>query len=252
MTRLRTTLIVLLAASIIGVAAVLVFRQAIEETIGEKLLGITYQFLLLVVAGGAVSLFYREFTDLRSQQRERQDKQQDELREKAAAIRETYGDLVQAYNTSKKSRRILHAKALRIEEEEGQPLQVVLLNEYASQLDLIMDIQLQFEFYRRHIPNNSHLFSDVATLTNRLSDMEDYLRGILREYEEALPSIHAESQFVRLEKLPRLQEFIEPDEKEQGPFFTKYVRPFEKLLLELSRMARALHEASGRKSASGA
>src|SRR4029077_3709866 len=110
------------ALSLLGIIAFLVKPAQIKEHLGEDVFKLTYQFLLLVVIGGALSLIYQEFQHHREEESKAFERERDDVakkKERDAATREAERSLqrqlltevVEAYNAAKKVRRLLRAKA---------------------------------------------------------------------------------------------------------------------------------------------
>ena len=77
-------------------------------------------------------------------------------------------------------------------------------------------LQLKFEFLRDEVISNESLFSatgEVQCLTDKLTNIEEYLNQIVGEYEkcfESYPNQYfiSEVSYLSLDKLDNLKEFI--------------------------------------------
>ena len=111
----------------LGLVAVVGFlwrgRELSEaEVLDPAVFKLTYQFFLIVVAGGAVSWLYRELSRLREEAE--QDRQE---------FQKLYSDLVSAYNAYKRAKRLLRARAWRTDESDsGAKTDLLKVEEYCA------------------------------------------------------------------------------------------------------------------------
>src|SRR5213596_2092945 len=108
-----TVIVTVLALSLLGIIAFLVKPAQIKEQLGEDVFKLTYQFLLLVVIGGALSLIYQEFQYQRDQDAKAFERDAATREAERGLQRQLLTEVVEAYNAAKKVRRLLRAKATK-------------------------------------------------------------------------------------------------------------------------------------------
>ena len=98
----RTLLVtVILVVTLPLVIAFIIWPHRVEEVIvHDKVFELTYQFLLIGVVGGALTIFYQSIQ-----------RQRDAREAERGLQRQLLMDVVQAYNGAKKVRRLVRAKA---------------------------------------------------------------------------------------------------------------------------------------------
>ncbi|WIM93139.1 hypothetical protein ACTOB_005106 [Actinoplanes oblitus] len=129
--------------------------------------------------GGLVSLLYQAFN------------RQAELRDqRAKAIRETrqryLNELITAYHTVKRVRRLLRAQALT---HAAAPADRRLrVGRYDELLQSVLDAQLSIEAMVRDARAEGGTLSSVPGLAASLRSAENYLRSLITEYEQSMPA----------------------------------------------------------------
>ena len=175
---IRNFVIAVLTFSLLGVIGFIIWQKHLETMFNATIFKVTYQFMLMVLLGGPVSLFFKEYA------RER------ELRENKKSIqRKLYSDITKAYNSAKKVRRLIRAKALITNDSktdgEGFKLRIVKRGPYEEQMEALNDIQLKFEFFRHEVESSPDLYK-ASNLSKHLRTIEKYLGKIVSEYESSL------------------------------------------------------------------
>ena len=127
----------------LGTICFLLWPKELKERLGDDVFKLTYQFLLLVVIGGALSVVYQEFR--RHRDDEAKQREQDAARREAERVlqRQFLADLVEVYQAAMKVRRLLQAKA-----REHIPATTVMLvhaNPYEEQMLALLDVHLDFQ-----------------------------------------------------------------------------------------------------------
>lgn len=126
---------------------------AIKSRLDPDVFKLTYQFLLIVVLGGAVSLLYKEFSTERDQAQERR-----------VLLRQMHSELLSAFNTAKKIRRTLRARVGYSPDNETTSTLIVHADDYREQIDLLMDAQLTFEVYSKRAKDRQLFFASGEEL----------------------------------------------------------------------------------------
>jgi hypothetical protein len=221
---------VAIALAVVAVAALMFYHKEVATSLGDDIFGLTYQFLLLVVIGGAVTLLFSQYS--REQTRE-----QERRAEERAIQREFHADLIQTYNAAKRIKRLLQARARSISRnEEGEEVTVIEKAPYDEQMQALIAIQLQFESLADEAKSNPDLFSgieELKDLPSYLKNMGEYLHCIVNEYEDSYRLFSSDS-LLAIEKLPELREFIStPHHKER---ITKFRDPAYKAIAGLQKL----------------
>jgi hypothetical protein len=229
----------------LALAALLVFQhEAATTVVGVEAYKILLQFILIAVLGGGVSLVYQAFNrdaDLKAQ-RARQDE------ERAMALRESrqrhLRDLAEQYNVVKRARRMLRAQALAY--QPGKAERRLRVAKYDEFLQVVLDAQLSLETMSHVIGADAELFPTQSDLIASLGVAETYLRSLITEYENFLPSADPGGDAsVDLVRLPVLADFIGPY-SESVDFRERFVHPIQRVLGAMQRLAidAVLHAAS--------
>jgi hypothetical protein len=208
---------IIAAIGLLGVCIFLVFGSEIKKYIDEKVFESTYQFFLVTIIGGGVSLIFesyrrdheakeREAEHQREEQKHQEEIQREAKERRREIQRSLRANLIVAFNNIKKVRRLLRAEAILGEPHEEN--EVVVGEEYKKQMNALMDAQLSIEFAYRVIKYESDLFQD-STLAAKLKGANKYLRDIIDEYEKSYRKFSTEST-IHLHEFPKLYDFIRP------------------------------------------
>jgi len=215
---------------LIGVLLFLIFGSSIKKHVEEKVFDSTYQFFLITIVGGGVSLVYEAYRQER-ESRERQKEIQRNLR----------STLISSYNSAKQIRRLLRAKAVCINLDTKN--EIILGKEYSKQLDKLIEAQLFFELAVHVIKSEPELFeasssSDTALdLAAKLESVEDYLNEIITEYEKSYKTFTGNPAIKDFLELPKLREFIGPF-SEAKELKERVINPFYKALKIISEVIK--------------
>ena len=211
---IRLAAIVAITFSILGVATFIIWQDYFSSVLDIELFKLSYQFLLIVVIGGGVSFLFSVYIKLREEIKQENETAETKKNERMALQRKFHIDFIQAYNSIKKIRRLLRARA-RIKSSDNGNIIMIVIKRYDEQLQALITLQLQFEFFREEIGSNEDLFNvdDKAKFILSIETVESYLNKIVSEYEEcyqAFPdkSFSDDGQILRVEKLERLNDFI--------------------------------------------
>jgi hypothetical protein len=199
-----TTIIIVIG--IIGVCIFLGFGDEIKKYTNEKIFESTYQFFLVTIMGGGVSLVFESYRRDREAKEREVERQREEKERRREIQRSLRANLIVAFNNVKKVRRLLRAEAILGEPHENN---VVVGKEYNRQMNALMDAQLSIEFAYRVIKYETDLFQD-STLATKLKEANTYLRDIIDEYEKSYRKFSTESSAINLHEFPKLCDFIRP------------------------------------------
>ena len=220
MTKTSMTIAITLLVSAIATIYVGLNRTHVESVVGIEYAKLLFQFLLLIVFGGAVSLLYKQHireTEERANLRLREQELLDLRRGFVRNIRQT---LIGIYNDTKRVRRLLRSSCVN---ESDQNEQVVLSEPYIKQMEQLLDTQLSLETLVHELKIDQIQLSLDKEISRSVTLMEDYLRSVLQEYEQRYPVAEAS----RLSELPTLSKFIGPY-AESGEFRSNFVHSFQR------------------------
>lgn len=168
-----------ISAAIAGLVLLIAYPAEVKQLLNddEDLYRIIFQFLLFIVFGGVLSYIYR----ILDYERDLRDK-------KKLVQREFYVRALQAYNDTKRIRRLFRALAVPLSGESTiDGLQIIKLKSdvYDTLMSDLQRAQLALESLKRE----AEVIKDVLghhheSITRDLSQMESYLRRVLEESEK--------------------------------------------------------------------
>lgn len=222
----------IIAATVLAIILIglfLIFSRLLSDFMGMEVFKISYEFLLIIVIGGAVSWLFSQYTF------------EKEAREQKKTLqREFQEELIKAYNSSKCIRRMLRAEARSSIPDTGG--MAIKAEPYSKQMQKLNDVQLKFEFLKKE-SINTDLFRDapnLSDLNSLLASIEGYLHDIISEYEQSYDKF-SDDNLCPVEKLPLLSEFIySPAEHEQKSisdnFKNKFKKPADKAMEDMLKI----------------
>jgi hypothetical protein len=219
-----SSIIAVTFVALAGVAAFIVWRPAIESSLGTDAFKLTYQFLLVSVVGGAVSAIYKEFQRQRDEQTKRTEQSAATREAKRTLQRQFLTDGVAAYNAAKKARRLLRAKAI-----EPGPNAQIHRQPYDDQMQALMDAQLAFEALVERVRASPTLFPG---LESDFDAIEKYLSEILKEYESRLSQFTGTPPTLVLTSAAKLAEFT-ANYSPGSDFDVKFKQQFDRITKRL-------------------
>jgi len=177
----------------------------------------TYEFLLITVVGGGVTLLFQQL---------------DRVREMRQSLRQMHGELLEAFNKAKSVRRLLRAQLGTAKAIDPNTKITAAL--YDDQMESLSDAQLTFEVHAKRAKDKSLWFWGKPRLSQPLDDIQSYLDQIVKEYEEKRASFSGEPLQCRLGDLPNLAEFVGPFKHTIG-FKKKFKYPMRDALEALGK-----------------
>ncbi|AOK20288.1 hypothetical protein WT26_31465 [Burkholderia cepacia] len=216
--RILAVIVTVLAVSLLVTIAFLIWPSAIEKNIGnDEIFKLTYQFFLIVVLGGALSFGFSLLQYERT------------VRETERALQsQILREVVQAYNAAKKVRRLLRAKAVQCTDQAASSF-IICQESYDKQMQVLVDIQLDFEAFKIRVENNPRIFPSDSGLAEVMNSIEQYLGNVVGEYEEYSWSFGGQSPTRPLTSLQHLHEFVMKF-KRGGAFDMEFKKPFHKVV----------------------
>lgn len=189
-------LALVLLVSVFGVVLLAALGAVDLDTLGDDLAKTLLQLGLVSVGAAVLSWFSYEY----QQERLRGEARQEWLMQLLARA-------TVAYNDVKGARRLLRGRAIA-PGEGGQ--EIVYLDDYDDQIDVISKAQLQFETLADEvevvgatgIPSTA-----AASLAEEFQKMEDSLQRLVREYQRERAQFSGEPATLGLNRLPQLDAF---------------------------------------------
>ncbi|MET8040418.1 hypothetical protein ABZU25_06065 [Micromonospora sp. NPDC005215] len=219
----------------LALAALLVLRHdAVARVVGVEAYKILLQFILVAVLGGAVSLIYQAFNRDADQRAQDVRRAEDLILARREARQRYLRDLVEQYNAVKRARRMLRAQALvRRPGNENAPR--LRAGRYDEFLQVVLDAQLSLEAHSFAVRADNELFPERGQLAMAISRAETYLRELVTEYEETMPTLEDEQALVELSALPLVASFIGPY-GQAADFRERFVAPMQQALSTIQRL----------------
>ena len=203
--------------AVIGVIFFLTSSSYIKRHTDPEIFKLCFQFLLLVVIGGAVTFIFTTNTKIREENTKKKEKEDEKRMEYKKSQHKFHNDFVQSYNSVKLLRRMFRARArILLKDQQGNKTIAINTKIYDTQMQELTKLQLQFEFYIDEAKSNPNLFPDPVIsnlLQGKIGKMEVYLNGLVGEYEDCYKFFPNQSyitsdEHIPLTELPVLAEFI--------------------------------------------
>jgi hypothetical protein len=138
-------------------------------------------------------------------------------------LKATLGKAMESYNTAKKARHLLLARARTVKSDSKEWL--VSGPDYDSYMAMVIDAQLQLDNLARDVETNSRVFTRYGSeITKDLKSMEHYLSELIHDYDSMRPSFQEK---VLLTALPHLSDFLLP--RWGSKFENEVAVPFRKV-----------------------
>ncbi|PYS99786.1 MAG: hypothetical protein DMF63_09820 [Acidobacteria bacterium] len=173
-TKLILTFGSIIIASVVAIVVILSVFKPAKDSIEFEIVKSLLQILTVLVLGQVVSLVIAQFNYNRQKTEARTEFQKDVLRR-----------LIRNYTAIKKHRRLLRAKAVTPPYDgKFQENTLVQFDAYDEQMQLINEVELEFENIWQEIESSPDLFSNSKSLAEYIERMKDYLRDLLHLYEQ--------------------------------------------------------------------
>ena len=208
----------------------LLFGKKIAPLIEPSVFRLTYQFLLLLVLGGAVSFLFKELSQKKLQKEEELLRSEEKRRLNSERLREIHSDLLEAYNKAKTVRRMLQAYVYSA--DDG--VEMILRDDFDRQIKELNRAQLVFETYKKRAESNNLWFEQVKNLSNKFDAIESYLNKILSEYQKKRRLFTGAPLSYPLRNLDRLNEFLGPKDNWKW-FRDEFKKPMGEILESLDK-----------------
>ena len=192
----------------------IIWQDYFKSKLDIELFKLSYEFLLIVVIGGAVSFLFTVYIKLREEVKTENETQETKKNEKKALQRKFHLDFIQTYNSVKKIRRLMRARA-RMKSNDNAHDWKIITKRYDEQMRILITLQLQFEFFKEEIESNTDLFEvdNKPEFICNIKKVQSYLNKIVSEYEDCYKDFPDKSfiddiQILSFDNLPRLNDFI--------------------------------------------
>ena len=130
----------------------------------------------------------------------------------------------------------------RIKSNDNKHDWEIITKRYDKQMQALITLQLQFEFFQEEIKSNPDLFEvdDKSEFIINIKQVQSYLNNIISEYESCYEDFPDKSfiddiQILAYDKLPRLNDFIGKiyDAKD---FEDKFKKPAKSIIESMKRL----------------
>lgn len=256
----RTFLIILLLAFVVILSLTIGLANSLEKAgQGDEIQRATFevllQLLVVVIIGGVIALLFEMVKQSRSEAFERENQAQNRSRIRAELRANYLVRLGRVYREVKAARRTLRAGGFT--DKYGPTPAAVTRDQirlYMEQMNRVNDAQLEIEGLKieaESLPD----FVELQNIPCKLYQMEQYLAGILGDYERMTPNLLAhntDEQPVAFVLPEPLKEFTSKakkdsqcacDEDQPGCHFkSQFSKPYESMVTEISQ---SLVESSG-------
>ena len=239
--RIVVAIVAAVLLALVGVMHFLVVGGSWAEGLDKEIYKLTYQFLLFIVIGGALSLLYQRFTALREAREGKREREREAREQRRLRLQTIHRDLLSVFNRVKKARRLLRALAVTSLDDPTPSAEVVNADEYAKQMLAIIEAQLILETYVKE-SKADRLFESIPGLGDALKRAEKYLGSLIGEFEEHLREFQGIPKTRPLAKLDELRDFIAHKEASKN-FKPEFTRPFREAL---DALENALFDGMGR------
>jgi hypothetical protein len=215
----------------IGITAYLVFNPLPGDEEGSpiriEIIKSLLQFAFVIIIGGVVAAIFKALEQNREQ-----------VRLLAATRADYLNRLGKLYRTIKAARRALRAEGLTTKfHKSNKPISIHKnqLPLYRTQMEHINEAQLELEELK--IEAGSLPVFKPLKVSDKLEQMEKYVRDVLKEFEEVYPLLQSD-QPVKSDQLNHLDEFT--DDKDPGSTGTKrhfhedFAKPYDQVIKIIS------------------
>ena len=208
----------------LGTICFLLWPKELKERLGDDVFKLTYQFLLLVVIGGALSVVYQEFQRHRDDEAKQRGARRCQAGGRAcSATTIPCADLLEVYQAAMKVRRLLQAKA-----REHIPATTVMLvhaNPYEEQMLALLDVHLDFQSLESRAETISLSRPITAKLAANLRSIDKYFNDIVSEYADHFSAFTGQPPTRQLNELGHVADFIAKYNPE-STFAIAFRKPF--------------------------
>ena len=217
---LGLTLLAIIVVSVGAIYVILKFYKPQKDTVEFEIFKSLLQIITVLILGQIISLVVALFNY---------------NRQKAEARREFQKYIVQrlirVYVATKSQRRLLRAKGLDPPYIGSiQPNTYVAFDVFDKQMQLINETELKLETIRHEVEASPDIFTNFKELTGYLKGMEDYLRELIKLYEQKHATFSGKGSRVELDKLSlptiSLRDFV--GEAEDSRFVKEFASLYDK------------------------
>lgn len=198
-----TALTVVLLIMLLAIAVALliaIFGEVKPDTRAQILLEAAkalLQFMIVIILGGLSGLAINSFDKRRRGYRALQEFRQEFLE-----------SLSRSYQDAKRARRALRTVGLTTKfGDQKPPMNTKRCEAYQEQMLSLNDTQLTLERLKIEAGNFRDAFSAKAKLEEELRGMENYVRKVVKEYEQYWGGLQQDPPVVTFENLERLADF---------------------------------------------
>ncbi|MEP7107402.1 MAG: ester cyclase [Ferruginibacter sp.] len=140
-------------------------------------------------------------------------------------------DLNETYSGFKSARRMLRAKAFKVSYEDVIKNNSAIIDTkiYDHYLEKINDYQLRLETILSELDTNTNIFKNYSQIKTSINQMQEYLHGLVQEYENYRFKANADSGSLTIEPFDKIKELVD-HAKKNGPLKIKFIYPYKKAI----------------------
>jgi hypothetical protein len=202
-----TTVIAVTALAIIGVFSFIRWQDALNQILGTPIYEKTYQFLLFIIIGGAITGLYKQFTmeqERREKKRTRDEERHNYIRQ---FIKEIWMETDALYKQTLKINFVSRATLFDINPYKNKNV-CVLADPYKQFSSDLYEVISGLELLEQRIKAHADLFSNSTLLINTIGEMQNYLFIRFDEYTKSIWKFTGEPGKLSSDELPYLMEFF--------------------------------------------
>jgi hypothetical protein len=229
--RIYTILFRVCVFSLIGFIALWFYAKPRIDTIEYEFATSFLQIGMALGIGGLISVLTFQYQEISAKEEtqkniERETRQRN-LEYRDELLKEILHSALENYNTVKKARRLLRARAIT----QINSSKIVLATPYDTNMDLINDAQLEFESLAKDVEISATAFKDHETIHKQLCAIETYLHALVKEYETSRTNFQGNPASLELAQLQCLTKFLDKtrkdDSSENGNFGKGMANPMK-------------------------
>lgn len=178
------------------------------------------QLGVVSVVGAAVSILVFKYQNERAVAEQDKERHRKNIEYREDLLKGTLARAMASYNSVKKARRLLRARAIVVRDSTDY----VLAAPYDTYMEIINDSQFEFENLAQDVETFKRAFSSPQELVDAFRTMEHFLGDMFTEYEKLRKDFHGGAPGKKLDEFNELPAFIGPFKKQR--FATDFANPF--------------------------
>ncbi len=228
-------IIILLATlfivSIIGIVILVCWFPLDKDSFWREVGNTLLQIISVGVLGTILSLLLAIYNKRQEDSAKDQERLRIQNENKNQFVKNILRDLNETYSGFKSARRMIRAKAFKVSYEHAIINHSTIINTqiYDHYLEKINDYQLGLETILSEIDKDTHIFNNYSCIKAYINQMQEYLHGLVHEYENYRFKASADSDSLMVGTLDKIRELIN-HAKDDGPLKVNFIYPYKKAI----------------------